>query len=272
MENVTKIMTKEIACNILRYLDFEADKAYLDGVSSPVFHRLWDISAFDKSCFSEHRSKVFAANPPDPHGIGARLSHILPSCSLAHALTAIASGRASVGLSSTGESVAELICADGSVQYAVYNPFSHYLKACVVPKGEENAVCYKLARSSCQGSIVSDGFRSTVLILALLPSLMEDREFSNGYDEIMSRLNASVHGDVSEKDTIKNSKILATISDNADMRLRYNVLENSICIESPDLTSKRCEFPLMKLADVKSGGHYFPVNIKIGKFSTLLDH
>lgn len=123
MENVTKIMNKGNACNILRY--FEADEAYLDGVLSPVFHHLWDISAFDKSCFSKHRSKVFAANPPDPHGIGARLTHILPSCSLAHALTAIADGRASVGLSSTGESVAELICADGAVQYAVYSPFTN---------------------------------------------------------------------------------------------------------------------------------------------------
>lgn len=101
---------------------------------------------------------------------------------------------------------------------------------------------------------------------------MEDREFSNGYDEIMSRLNASVHGGMSEKDTMKNSEILATISDNADLRLRYNVLENSIRIESPDLTSKESEFPLLKIADVKSGGHYFPVKTKIGKFSTLLDH
>lgn len=234
---------------------FEVEKMYLNGVKSPVF------SLDQKTCikFGVHSKYLDEARSKYPcdEPIAARV-FALPSSSLAAALINIAAGCASVGLSSAGESVAELVCSDGSIQYAVYDPSCGKFKACIVPKGEEKPIPYKLLDGRFYGVVKDkhDKHCATVLVLALLPFLMEDEEFKNGYDEIMHRLyEASAHEhDMSETVMLEISKLLTVISDNAELRLRYDKLGASI-----PFSLAEGELPLLDVADIRPEGLYFPV-------------
>lgn len=249
------MMRNKTALYVIRFL--EATEMYLDGVESPVF-------SFEKDACSSRRvhSKYLdeARSKYPDESLLAHRNYTLPSSSLAAALINIVAGRASVGLSFTGEGVAELACSDGSVQYAVYNPFSGTFKACIVPKGEKQPIPYKLLDERLCGGIESKGDKhcATVLVLALLPFLMKDEEFKNGYDGIMHELYEVFNhkNDMNETMMREISEMLTIISDNTELRLGYDQLEASIYFNL-DMAAEG-ELPLLNITEVKSGGHYSP--------------
>ena len=255
-------LVKQVVGEILCYRC--AHEVCMDGVTSPVFYnRSFCIE-------SKYQKKIRAMNAGELAGCKPIA---MPSSSLARALVEIASGRASVGLSSTGESIAELVCTDGSVQYAVYNSFCGRFKACIVPRdGKTEIAPYKIAPMCYLNTEPVDGHHPIILVLALLPFLMEDDEFNEGYNKIISSLTyALAKKDISKDDAMEISEMMTIISDNANFRIGRNDLESCICIDFINFAVSDSEktFPILKLSDVKSGGYYYPVNTKIGKFSTL---
>lgn len=254
---------------IIRHFESLTATIDISGTPNTAFY----LRQWMKGVMSSYAADI--AGTDEDHPINKRPG-CCPSSNLGWALSFIASGKAAVGTTNSGKHVAELVCDDGSVQFAIFDPKKGAFKACILPEGEESPERYKLSDSnpvteSGASNKPKDGHYGTVIVLSMLPEFLKDKEFKGGYDSIINTLTTAIQEEKSltKDDAQELSRLLAIISDNAELRMGYKELRTTVFVDYDNLMSVEREIPLLKIPDIQSGGRYHPTTTNIGKFNIL---
>ena len=254
---------------LMRHFEAEDAKVSIGGTDYTAFY------------FRKHRKEVASKYAADIAGSDAdhpvnKRPGTCPSSNFGFAVLAIANGKAAVGSTNSGKHVAELVCDDGTVQYAIFDPKKGVFKGCVLAEDDDTPQRYMINEGNPLGANglptkTKTGHYATVLVLSMLPELFKDEEFKTNYDKVMNILTTAIAEEtpISSDMTDELTDALAVATDNAEFRMGYKELKTTVYVDYDNYMSAEREVPLLKIPDVQAGGRYHPSTIDVGKFNIL---